>query len=97
LISIKTIGDEVMGVFVDEVSAIRASFKMQDFLAASHRTRSDGQELALKIGVHRGAVLAVTLNNRIDYFGRTVNIAARTQSASGQGHLSMGESFIRHR
>lgn len=48
-----------------------------------------------KLGVHRGPVIAVTLNNRIDYFGRTVNIAARTQAVSGPGQLSMAESFIR--
>lgn len=31
----------------------------------------------------------------IDYFGRTVNIAARAQAVSGPGQLSMGETFIR--
>jgi class 3 adenylate cyclase len=31
----------------------------------------------LKIGVHKGAAIAVTLNDRLDYFGQTVNIAAR--------------------
>lgn len=94
-VPIKTIGDEVMGVFTDEVSAVRAAFDMQDALSASNRDRDDGEELTLKVGVHRGPVIAVTLNNRIDYFGRTVNIAARTQTVSGPGELSMGDSFIR--
>jgi class 3 adenylate cyclase len=92
---IKTIGDEVMGVFVDEVSAIRAAFVMQDALSASNRRREDGEKLSLRMGVHRGPVIAVTLNYRIDYFGRTVNLAARTQSVAGPGQLSMTESFIR--
>jgi class 3 adenylate cyclase len=35
--------------------------------------------LALKIGVHEGPCLAVMLNDRQDYFGQTVNIAARVQ------------------
>jgi class 3 adenylate cyclase len=29
--------------------------------------------------VHKGAAIAVTLNERLDYFGQTVNIAARVQ------------------
>src|SRR5205809_3803314 len=36
-------------------------------------------DLLLKIGIHEGPCLAVSLNNRQDYFGRTVNIAARVQ------------------
>jgi len=94
-VPIKTIGDEVMGVFVDEVSAVRAAFAMQDALSSSNESRTDGEKLTLKIGVHRGPVIAVTLNDRIDYFGRTVNIAARIQAVSGPGQLSMGEAFIR--
>ena len=34
----------------------------------------------IKIGIHEGPCLAVTLNDRLDYFGQTVNIAARVQS-----------------
>ena len=38
-----------------------------------------GQDLLLKIGIHEGPCLAVTLNDRQDYFGQTVNIASRVQ------------------
>jgi class 3 adenylate cyclase len=37
-------------------------------------------DLLLKIGIHEGPCLAVTLNDRLDYFGQTVNIAARVQA-----------------
>ena len=37
------------------------------------------QDLALNIGLHEGPCLAVTLNDRQDYFGQTVNIASRVQ------------------
>ncbi len=33
----------------------------------------------VKIGIHEGPCLAVMLNERQDYFGQTVNIAARVQ------------------
>jgi class 3 adenylate cyclase len=36
--------------------------------------------LILKIGVHRGAAITVTQNERLDYFGQSVNIAARVQN-----------------
>ena len=40
---------------------------------------SGREDLLLKIGIHEGPCLAVTLNDRLDYFGQTVNIAARVQ------------------
>src|SRR4029079_13832948 len=39
-------------------------------------------DLVVKIGIHEGPCLAVMLNERQDYFGQTVNIAARVQSLS---------------
>ena len=39
-------------------------------------------DLLLKMGIHEGPCLAVTLNDRQDYFGQTVNIAARVQNLS---------------
>ena len=35
--------------------------------------------MSLKIGIHHGAAIAVTLNDELDYFGQTVNIASRVQ------------------
>jgi class 3 adenylate cyclase len=50
---------------------------------------SAGEELiTLKIGAHVGPCLAVTLNERLDYFGRTVNLAARAGSGRGERDLS---------
>ena len=40
------------------------------------------QDLVLKVGIHEGPCLAVMLNERQDYFGQTVNIAARVQGLS---------------
>ncbi len=37
------------------------------------------EDLALNIGLHEGPCLAVMLDDRQDYFGQTVNIAARVQ------------------
>ncbi|NBC29853.1 MAG: hypothetical protein GVY29_07660 [Spirochaetes bacterium] len=93
-VPIKTIGDAVMGVFTNEESAVRAAFAMTDAMEESNAARGDGRPLRLKLGLHRGPVIVVTLNNRIDYFGRTVNIASRVQSLSGPNELSLMKSVL---
>jgi class 3 adenylate cyclase len=45
----------------------------------------------LKIGLHRGAAIVVTLNGQLDYFGQTVNIAARVQNLAGGDEIWMTE------
>jgi class 3 adenylate cyclase len=78
---IKTIGDAVMAAFVEPADAVRAALAMlQDMEVFNGRLPS--REVILKVGIHRGAAIAVTLNERLDYFGQTVNIAARVQSLS---------------
>ncbi|MCZ6678134.1 MAG: adenylate/guanylate cyclase domain-containing protein, partial [Candidatus Poribacteria bacterium] len=39
--------------------------------------------------IHHGAAIAVNSNDRLDYFGRTVNIAARIQPESVGGDVVM--------
>jgi class 3 adenylate cyclase len=70
---VKTIGDAVMATFPTPDRAVAAALKMRE---AMHDL--DG-ELLVKIGIHEGPCLAVVLNDRQDYFGQTVNIAARVQ------------------
>ena len=76
---IKTIGDAVMAAFLTPADAVAAALEMRSDIAEFNRGKPD-RELILKIGVHNGAVIAVTLNERLDYFGQTVNIAARVQN-----------------
>ncbi|MEJ2561006.1 MAG: adenylate/guanylate cyclase domain-containing protein [Anaerolineae bacterium] len=75
---VKTIGDAVMAVFDNPIEATSAALEMIDALNEFNHTIS--QELILKVGIHRGHSIAVTVNERIDYFGQNVNIAARVQA-----------------
>lgn len=76
---VKTIGDAVMAIFRRPVAALRAMLAAQELLAAP----PDGMPpLTLKAGIHEGPCIAVTLNDRLDYFGSTVNMAARLESLS---------------
>lgn len=76
---VKTIGDAVMAVFREPGCALRAMLRAQEILAAP----PDGSmPLTLKAGLHTGPCIAVTLNERLDYFGSTVNLAARLEGLS---------------
>ena len=78
---VKTIGDAVMATFIRPEHALIAGLRMR---AAMHRLNEQRgtRDLVVKIGIHEGPCLAVMLNERQDYFGQTVNIAARVQSLS---------------
>jgi len=76
---VKTIGDAVMASFGDPAHAIRAALEMQK--------RIVDHDLVLKIGVHAGPSVMVSLNDRLDYFGSTVNMAARLQGQSEGGDI----------
>ncbi len=79
---VKTIGDAVMASFAEPLFAMHAVTRMHQAIA-----ELGGGELHLKIGVHTGSCIAVELNERLDYFGRTVNIAARVQGIAGPGEI----------
>jgi class 3 adenylate cyclase len=76
---VKTIGDAVMATFPTPDRAVAAALRMREAMLnlTDERQRED---LLLKIGIHEGPCLAVMLNDRQDYFGQTVNIAARVQN-----------------
>ena len=82
---IKTIGDAVMAVFCSPASALRAILQAQLRLAAPS---GSAPPLYLKAGMHYGPCIAVTMNDRLDYFGSVVNLAARLE------RLSTGEDVI---
>ena len=75
---VKTIGDAVMATFVRPEHALAAGLRMRAAMDALNAARGT-DDLVVKIGIHEGPCLAVMLNERQDYFGQTVNIAARVQ------------------
>ncbi|HYW70387.1 MAG TPA: adenylate/guanylate cyclase domain-containing protein [Pyrinomonadaceae bacterium] len=75
---VKTIGDAVMAVFRQPSAALKAMLQAQQRIADPET----GRPLRLKAGLHVGPCIAVTLNDRLDYFGSTVNLAARLEGQS---------------
>src|SRR5215472_14883824 len=73
--------------------ALAAALRMREAM----RTLNDGrsrEELLLKIGIHEGPCLAVVLNDRQDYFGTTVNIAARVQALAESRAILATKSIV---
>jgi class 3 adenylate cyclase len=88
---VKTIGDAVMAVFRQPAGALRAMLKAQQQLAFP----AEGREpLTLKAGMHVGPCIAVTLNDRLDYFGSTVNLAARLEALSTGSDVIVSRSVF---
>ena len=78
---VKTIGDAVMATFIRPEHALVAGLRMRAAMDRLNVERGTA-DLVVKIGIHEGPCLAVMLNERQDYFGQTVNIAARVQGLS---------------
>jgi class 3 adenylate cyclase len=78
---VKTIGDAVMATFIRPEHALAAGLRMRAAMETLNVARGTS-DLVVKIGIHEGPCLAVMLNERQDYFGQTVNIAARVQGLS---------------
>ena len=102
---VKTIGDAVMAVFRTPEHAVRAAIAMQNDIAKFNQSLNDengdsqngdkeSRPLILKIGLHTGPSIVVNSNQRLDYFGRTVNLAARIQGASTGNDLVLSREVL---
>ena len=88
---VKTIGDSVMAVFSTPVQAMRAFINAQQIISRDDRFN---KTLQLKAGIHHGSCVAVNLNNKIDYFGSTVNIASRLVDSADVNEVMVSENVF---
>jgi len=89
---VKTIGDAVMAAFSRPADAVAAALHMLEDIGKFNREHGE-PAVILKIGAHCGPSIAVTLNENLDYFGQTVNIAARVQSFADAGEFCLSEAL----
>ena len=85
---VKTMGDAVMATFRHPIDALKSVWKAQTEIA-----KRGEPMLWLKVGLHKGPCIVVNLNERLDYFGSTVNITARLPGFSQGGELIFSEEF----
>ena len=90
---VKTIGDAVMAVFYKSEDAVLTALEIQERVSEFNRENQIEPPIIIKIGVYHGPVIAVNSNERLDYFGRTVNIAARIQPQSVGGDVVITADF----
>jgi class 3 adenylate cyclase len=90
---VKTIGDAVMATFATPDRALAAALRMREAMTRINAERHN-EDLLLKIGIHEGPCLAVTLNNSQDYFGQTVNMAARVQGLASSRAIYVTQPVV---
>lgn len=88
---IKTIGDSAMAAFPTAAAAVDCALAVQRGIDAFNREQGRG-EIVLKMGLHQGPCIAVRANDRLDYFGSTVNLAARLHGESRGGDLVLSDA-----
>src|SRR5207249_1066438 len=88
---VKTIGDAVMASFPVNLDGVEAALEIQrDFRAMARELGG----IEVKIGLHRGPAIAVTSNRLLDFFGRTINVAARIQGESQAAEVLLSAEVI---
>ena len=91
---VKTIGDAVMASFRTASDALEAALSVQSSIAAL-KVPGTEDSVVVKMGLHAGPAIAVTMNQRFDYFGQTVNRAARIQGLAQDQEIYFSEPVFR--
>ena len=89
---VKTIGDAVMGAWANPVDALVCAFRIQADFADYNRT-SGKEPIVVKLGLHMGRCISVTLNGRLDYYGSAANMAARLEGQSRGGDIVLSREL----
>lgn len=89
---VKTIGDAIMAVFVNPADGLRSAMQIQEDIEAFNGD-SGKEPVTIKLGLHCGRCISVTLNNRLDYYGSAANKAARLEAQSGGGDIVLSPEF----
>ena len=82
---VQTIGDAAMGAFNSPLDAVKASMEI-------HQCFHPASSSKLRITLNTGPCIAVKLNTGIDYFGHTVNVAAKLQGLAESWQIAMSDA-----
>ena len=88
---LKTIGDAVMASFIRNELALRAIMAALEQFKQYNENHQIDEHVHLKTGIHRGSAILVNLNDKLDYFGSSINKAARVQAVASSGEICFTE------
>lgn len=88
---VKTIGDAVMAVFTDPADAYDAAVQFARVVGIVQAPRGP---LEIRVGMHSGPCIAMRANDKLDYFGSTVNLAARIGHIGRAGEVVLSEEML---
>ncbi len=106
---VKLLGDGLLAVFDDPAAAVRAAWALDGAVRADQRPAGAGAldskrasdtgpagqgRLRVRAAVHRGPAAAVTLNDRLDYFGACVREVAALAGAGGDGSVLVSDDVL---
>lgn len=92
---VKTMGDAIMATFSSPIDGLFASLEMMSRIdRMNEEFKEHGHEIGLKVGLNEGPALAVINDERLDYFGQSVNIAARVQALASAGEIWVTEPIL---
>lgn len=89
---VKTMGDAIMASFLEPRACLHAAIECLRGFETFRKTHPNGADTGLKLGLFSGPCYVVTANDTIDYFGQTVNCAARVQHLAESGEIVFEES-----
>ena len=85
---VDTAGDSVLAVFDSVVEATAAALEVQTALAAANVVRSRERQMAFRIGINLGDLIA---HDDGTVYGDGVNLAARVQALAAPGAIALSE------
>ena len=90
---VKTRGDGIHAAFLTPDAALLASIEMQQAIEQMNSGKT-GDPVSIRVGINSGSSISVNLNDRLDYYGKTVNLAARLEGEGEAGDISMSQAFV---
>ncbi|MCV6639485.1 DUF5939 domain-containing protein [Candidatus Albibeggiatoa sp. nov. NOAA] len=91
---VKTMGDAIMATFSSPLNGFLCALEMiQEIDQFNEEQKQHGYEIGLKVGLNSGSALTVVNDERLDYFGQSINIAARIQGLANASEIYLSQSI----
>jgi class 3 adenylate cyclase len=87
---LKSVGSRTVSAFESAASAVEAVFALRAALSE----RPALSKLRLRVGVHRGTMVAATIGDRLDYFGRHAEAAFALPAELESANTLLSQSVV---